>query len=209
MLLRSTLRIVLVLALFQFTSIGVAQNFSAKVSAGNSNQEPRQIVQREAKFGNRLNINPGPINEAGEQAALDFARQHHPELEDVILRLKGMDQRQYLKVIRDLWRTSERLSGLKIRNAEQYEIQLELWKSNSKATLAAARVQLDPKNESLQIALEKALKQKLNSQKAALQFELERARLRVEKLEKSLKTLNANGSKNIQREMKRLTSSAK
>jgi len=167
---------------------------------------PKQTAQR-SKNANHNSSSKKTATDAQqrEEQALDFARQHHPELEEVILRLREMDEKQYVKVIREIWRVSDRLAGFKGRNKELYEIQLSLWKARSNATLAAAKLQLDPTNEDLKEQLRLALENKFEANRAALKWELAKARERVEKLERSLKTLEASGSKTIQRELKRLS----
>ncbi|GAA4426805.1 hypothetical protein GCM10023155_15460 [Bremerella cremea] len=139
-----------------------------------------------------------------EEAALAFARKHHPALEKLLRQLRGMDQKEYGKAVRELYRVSERLGQMEERNPYLYDIQLQLWKASSSATLLAARLQLNPGDEDLRDELRKALEHKLATQKRVSEEELRRAEIRVERLKQNLQRLDQEGSALIERQMRQL-----
>lgn len=139
-----------------------------------------------------------------EETALAFAKKHHPELEKLLRQLRGMDQKEYAKALRELYRVSERLSALESRAPHFYQVQLDLWKANSSATLLAARLQLNPGNEDLRQEFRAALERKLETQKRVNEEELARARERVERLEQNLERLERDGPQMIERQLRQL-----
>ncbi|WP_207397796.1 hypothetical protein [Bremerella alba] len=171
------------------------------VSAVKQDPDSRQIAQ--APMGDvRISIEDRKQREA---TALAFAKKHHPELEKLLRQLRGMDQREYAKAVRELYRVSERLSTLESRAPRFYEMQLELWKANSSATLLAARLQLNPDNEDLRLEFREALQHKLVTQKRVTEEELKRAQERVRRLEQNLERLEHDGPQMIERQLRQLT----
>ena len=177
----------------------------AAVRITTSEATPRQVAQRSAAEPMRLSPEQ---RRARETAALEFAREHHPELERLLRKLRKMDPKQYSKTIRDLARVSERLSILAERNPAQHDAQLALWKATSTATLLAARLQLDPDDTKLRKQLREALETKRNLQKEAFEAELERAQQRVIRLQENLNRLDQEGDQIIDRQLRQLTSPA-
>lgn len=165
----------------------------------------RQVAQRGVAEPVRLSPEQ---RRAREKSALEFAREHHPELERLLRQLRKMDPHQFSKAIRDLARVSDRLTILAERNPAQYEAQLALWKATSTATLLAARLQLNPDDTKLRKQLREALETKLTLQKKTLEAELDRAQQRVSRLEENLNRLDQDGDQIIDRQLRQLTSPA-
>lgn len=181
-------------------STAVSQERTTPVAARPARVPGRQVAQAPASEG-RFSVEE---RRRREQAALAFAKKHHPELEKLLRQLRGMDQKEYGKAIRELYRVSERLSLLEEKAPLFYEVQLDLWKASSSATLLAARLQLNPGNEDLRQELRAALDHKLATQKRVTKEELARARSRVDRLEQNLKRLEQDGPQMIDRQMRQL-----
>ncbi|PQO28287.1 hypothetical protein C5Y97_25680 [Blastopirellula marina] len=176
------------------------QRRTVPVTAGPQVESFRQLAQA-ADSDSKLSKKE---RQEREQAALDFAQEHHPALAKLLKQLRGMDQKEYGRAIRELNRVSERLSMLKQRNPRLYESQLELWKANSNATLLAARLQLSPGNDELRQQLKEALVHKRELQVRLMKEELERAKLRVERLERNLERFDEDSQVAIERQMRQL-----
>ncbi|MEW4564126.1 hypothetical protein AB1K70_16430 [Bremerella sp. JC770] len=175
-----------------------AQERTVPVSAVKPDNGRRQIAQ--APLGDqRLSLEQRKLR---EQAALDFAKKHHPELEKLLRQLRSMDQKEYGKAVRELYRVSERLGVLETRAPRFYQVQLDLWKANSSATLLAARLQLNPENEDLRQEFRRALERKFETQIRVNQEELARAKERVERLENNLERLQRDGQQMIERQIR-------
>ncbi|PQO47785.1 hypothetical protein C5Y93_01715 [Blastopirellula marina] len=139
-----------------------------------------------------------------EQDAIEFAREHHPALVRLLNHLRRIDQQEYNQAIRELARVSDRLSTLKQRNPRSYELQLEIWKANSSATLLAARIQLDPENQDLRDELYVALQRKSTLQRRLLHDEVERAKRRLKRLEEDLERFDRDKELLLKREFRKL-----
>lgn len=178
----------------------VAQDQTVPVSAVKPDAARRQIAQA-PMADQRISVEE---RKRREEVALAFAKKHHPELEKILRQLRGMDQKEYAKAIRELYRVSERLSLLESRAPHFYQVQLDLWKANSSATLLAARLQLNPGNEDLRQEFRAALERKFETQVRVNAEELARARERVQRLEQNLERLERDGPQMIERQMRQL-----
>ncbi|RCS49277.1 hypothetical protein DTL42_12125 [Bremerella cremea] len=174
---------------------GTAQRRTVSVRTG-----PQQLAQA-SDTDNKVSPQE---RQQREQAAIQFAKEHHPALEKLLRQLRGMDPKEYGRAIREIYRVSERLSMLKERNPRSYETQLELWKANSNATLLAARLQLNPDNDQLRQQLREALTHKRALQLRFMQEELARTKLRVERLERNLERFEEDSQTAIDRQMRQL-----
>lgn len=162
-----------------------------------SADEPETSVSRSAPT-------PWSLTPEREAAALTFVRRHHPELEQLLDQLRSMDEREFTKAVRELFRVSERLAGVRERNAELYQLQLTLWKASSRVQLLAAQVRISPEDMRLRQQLRVGLQLKLKAQREVLEFELARAQERAERLEEQLSRMEANQDQIIQREVRAL-----
>ena len=80
-----------------------------------------------------------PVTAESEAAILAFAREHHPELADLIEKLKSNRPQGYRQAIRELGKAQDRLTKLRSKNPERAEFELELWKVDSRIHLLTAR----------------------------------------------------------------------
>lgn len=184
-----------------WSGTAVAQERTTPVSAVKPDNGRRQVAQAPVS-DQRISLEE---RKRREEVALAFAKKHHPELEKLLRQLRGMDQKEYAKAVRELYRVSERLSPLESRAPRFYEVQLDLWKANSSATLLAARLQLNPGNEDLRQEFRAALLRKFETQKRVNEEELVRARERVQRLEQNLERLERDGPQMIERQLRQLT----
>ena len=74
-----------------------------------------------------------------DREAVGFARAHHPELADLLERMRKNNPRAYRAAIQDLSRDRGRLERLHERAPERYEFELQLWTMDSRLRLLAAR----------------------------------------------------------------------
>ena len=81
-----------------------------------------------------------PVSPKREAAAVLFAKQHHAELAELLDRLKASHPEQYIKAIRELDRTRDKLEKQRERDADRYAILLREWQVDSRVRLLAARM---------------------------------------------------------------------
>ena len=77
---------------------------------------------------------------ADEAAALAFVGENHPELAELLARLKSMKPEEYRKAVTELSQAAEKLGQLKGRDPRRYDAALEVWKARSRVNLLAARL---------------------------------------------------------------------
>lgn len=117
---------------------------------------PRAAV----KNGSREDRQPAFTPER-EAAALSFVRQHHPELEDLLAQLKSGNRAEYRRVTNELFFASERLTQSQERDPLKYELDLRLWKIDSRIRLLAARLAMN-ESDLLQGELKELLVEKID-----------------------------------------------
>ncbi len=146
-----------------------------------------------------------------EAAAMTFVRQHHAELVELLRYLKEQQPTAYEQAVMDLFRASERLAQQQEQNLERYEIDLELWKTESRIELLAARLKMagrdSPEGESLAPQLKSLLEQRHDLRQERLLFERRKLAERAERLDRQLAAMKENREQSINRELQRFVGS--
>ena len=159
----------------------------------------------------RKNMPPGLTPER-EAAAMTFVRQHHAELVDLLRYLKDEEPQAYRQAVLDLFRASERLAQAQERDYERYELELAIWKTESRIELLAARVKMagrdSPEGQALLSQLARQLEDRHDLKMQRLALDRQRILERLERIEKQLESMEANRASAIERELTRLTSPA-
>lgn len=118
-----------------------------------------------------------------EAAALAFVREHHPELAELVLRLKPMKPVEYQRAIRELARVSKNLAAIAARNPRLYELSLSTWKARSRVELVTAKLaSASGPSPQLESELRQAVEDQLENEIRQQTFERDQAAERVKKL---------------------------
>ncbi|MFV0443735.1 MAG: hypothetical protein ACK5Q5_09210 [Planctomycetaceae bacterium] len=141
-------------------------------------------------------------------AAETFARLHHPDLAELLSRLKAARHGDYDNAIRDLFRESERLAKLKGRDSQRYELELEGWKTASRIQLATARLAMEDSSE-LREELRILLRAKVETRVSLMKLDRERLTHRIEKLDGDLQSLQSDPAAQVEQDLERLLKSAR
>jgi len=145
---------------------------------------------------------------ANEEAALEFARRHHPELAKLLGPMKSALPRDYQKAIRELDRVSDRLTRMETRSPERYAIEIELWKAESRLRLVAAKtVMLDDDERREQI--ERLVNERNGLRIRLYEFERDEAAQRIVQLDRQIESLKSQESQAVRKEVDRLVNSAR
>lgn len=139
-----------------------------------------------------------------EADVLEFVREHHPELADLLSQLKENHPKEYQKAVQDLSRVRQRLQMMQKNDDRRYELELNVWKVETRVQLLAARLHMGP-SEELREQLRAALGEQIDLRLELLHHEREQAKLRVEKLDAQIKRTDADRSQAIERQLKMLT----
>ncbi len=149
----------------------------------------------------------GEITPEREAAALKFVELHHPELRNLLDALHEADKKQFKRAIEDIFRVSERLARIKSRTPDRYEIELDLWKVNSRLNLLIASLPMAEDYDTAMTEIERTITQKQNLQLKLLQSEERAAQQRLDRIRKSIAEAKKNGKDNIAKQLQRIRKS--
>ncbi|GAB4150151.1 MAG: hypothetical protein Tsb009_24810 [Planctomycetaceae bacterium] len=165
--------------------------FEEDKSHRNTETKPRSSRNQRSQNADKK---PMVLTASRKAAALEFAKKHHPELAKLLVGLESRNPKAYQRAMRQLYRTSERLARLQERlPAERFEMELKLWKNESRIRLLAARISLSKKPSArLQADLKKALHERVNLRIQKLRDERARLAQKLEKLDASIRAVESN-----------------
>lgn len=132
---------------------------------------------------------PGPARAALETEALQFAREHHPELAALIDRLHSSNRRAYRSAIQDLSRDRQRLERIRERTPDRYDFELQLWKLDSRIRLLAAHTAMG--GEDVRPRLRALISQRQQLRLERLRQDRERLAARLERLDGTIREMEA------------------
>jgi len=143
------------------------------------------------------------ISPKREKQAIAFAKSHHPELANLIQRLKKHKPREYKRAIRDLDTTLTKLDRFKNRDGERYRLTLERWEIDSRIRLLAARVSVmgSSKDKS---ELKSLIKQRVDLQLELLRHDHKMAEKRIKKLKSLISDIEQNQESIVNTELKKI-----
>ncbi|MEZ6130127.1 MAG: hypothetical protein R3C59_15690 [Planctomycetaceae bacterium] len=95
-----------------------------------------------------------------EQRALEFAREHHPELAELLDGLQKRSQSGFSKGVRDIHTAVVRLERVRERQPARFETELNNWKLDSEIRLLTARWSMSQDPE-----LEKQIRERLRQRR--------------------------------------------
>jgi hypothetical protein len=121
------------------------------------------------------------FTEEREAAALTFVRRHYPDLLPLLERVRRADWKRYQQEICEIFQFSEALTELRIRDERRYQLELERWKTESRALVLVAR--LSTSNSAEKPGLQSDLR---DAAKRLVELDMELLRLRIEELEREL-----------------------
>lgn len=138
-----------------------------------------------------------------EAAALSFVRQHHPELGDLLTQLKSGNKREYQRAINELFVASERLAQSQERDPIKYELDLQVWKLDSRIRLLAARIVMND-NDLLEAELKDLLVRKIDVQLELQMLDRQRVSARLEKLDANIERLRKQRENEAQKSLSKI-----
>lgn len=118
-----------------------------------------------------------------EAAAWGFVMKHHPQLGEVLSRLKIMHAGQYDKAITQITVAAERINRMQKVDKVRGELELEDWKLASQIQLAAAKLSLASEDAELQQELAKIVRKQLEHRLKITEFERDRLQTRLKLLD--------------------------
>jgi hypothetical protein len=131
-----------------------------------------------------------PFTPERETAALQFIAEHHPELAEVLSRLKSLSREQYEQAIRQLSQERDKLANVKLNDEKLHGLMLEAWKVNSRIEVLAARIaNLPEKDARLEAQLRKLLYEQVDLHRLTVEHNRERTLAAAKVMEANIKLL--------------------
>lgn len=158
---------------------------------------------KKAKEAKKESKSATSLSPQREKQALEFARSHHPELAELIQRLKKHRPREYKRAVRELDTTLTRLERFKDRDSDRYQLILERWEIESRIRLLAARVSVKG-TDAEKSELTSLIKQRVDLQLDMLRLEKKSTEKRLQKLDKSISEIEENRDRLIESELKKI-----
>ncbi len=121
-----------------------------------------------------------------EAAAWGFVMKHHPQLGEVLSRLKIMHLGQYEKAINQITIAAERISRMQKQDKARGELELEDWKLASQIQLAAAKLSLANEDAELRQELAKIVRKQLEHRLKVTEYERDRVQARLKVLDEQV-----------------------
>lgn len=140
---------------------------------------------------------------------LAFAEKQVPQLRSLLSTLEAKRPKQFRTALLNLARDEERLSKLKDRDPERYELELKQWKINQRIQIATAKLALRGESEESKQELKGFLATRNELRQELLQLELRRARERVARVEDQLQKVGRPNDSDLQRQVEQLIARAK
>ncbi|MGC4006892.1 MAG: hypothetical protein QM811_28715 [Pirellulales bacterium] len=113
---------------------------------------------------------------AREEAAWGFVMRHHPQLGEVLSRLKTMQPGQYEKAINQVALAAERISRMSKNDAKRAEFELDDWRYESQLKLLAAKTTLVAKvDPDAKRELAEIIRKQLENRLRIAEYERDRA----------------------------------
>ncbi len=173
------------------TSLVIAQqpkNPATAISSDASNKDALEKADKAEKDLAKLRQR--------ESVTWGFVMQHHPELGEVLSRLKLTSSEQYERAVRDIYGTWDRLERMKKDRPRRAELELQLWVIDSRIRLLAARMSVTIDNQ-YERELKKILNEQVETKLKLLEVEREENIARVKSTEANIARAKDNKSKDI------------
>jgi hypothetical protein len=206
MLARLTFSLAVILSLLQ-AAAATAQKPPMKESPG----AQKEAAQKEASQKEALNkARQIAITPEREAAVTNFVDRNHPELAALLSHLKSKQPKEYDRAVRDLYRVTEKLAMVSERDSRQYDLELKVWKAQSRAQLLVARLKMtDPESadrEEITSQLREVLSEQMQARLEVMKLDRERVTTRLEKLNDEIGRLERDRESVIDGHLKNLTS---
>lgn len=211
MLARLAFSLVVILGLFQ-AAVAAAQKPNpqpqpnAKLEAVQK-EAPKDQKEKDAAKAKQIAITP-----EREAAVTAFVDRNHPELAALLTHLKSKQPKEYERAVRDLYRVTEKLAMVSERDSRQYDLELNVWKAQSRAQLLIARLKMtEPESgdrEEITSQLREVLSEQMQARLEVIKLDRERVTGRLEKLNDEIGRLERDRESVIDSHLKSLTNQA-
>jgi len=142
-----------------------------------------------------------------EQEALAFARNQHPELAELLVKLQEKNPKEFEKAMQELHRAQQRLSRLAEQNPKRFPLELNLWKVDSRIRLTMGQMMLE--RESEEAELKALITERTNLKIELLKFDRSQAAEKVASLDRQIEQLQRDAESDSEKELAKVRQVAK
>jgi hypothetical protein len=180
-------------------AIGLAVLFAATVTAADAGPNPAAKKERTKP--------PVAVTAQQEAEVLQFLRQHHTELADLLGHLQLTRPTDYYRAIRDIGHARERIRQFEKGDGVRYELELQSWVLQSKIQLLVARLAMSD-SQSLRDELRQLLAEQFELKLRFANIERQRTAERLQKLDEQVQRMSDNRTDLLEKEFQSLTRSS-
>lgn len=144
------------------------------------------------------------LSEQDQQLAMDFAKEHHPELFRLLEQLQKSRPAEFSRGIRDLHQQTQAIQKTKDRNPARYESQLAAWKLDSQIRVLTARWAMT-KDSALEKQIRDLLAQRLEMKRSQLDADEKRLREQLRKIEEQKASISSPVEERVAAEWEQLS----
>ena len=167
-------------------------------------KEPAKNAAGEKEAIEKGVVEKAIVLDAGQEAsAVAFVRENHAELASLLDNLKESRPKEYQKAVRDLARVRERLAQMKANNGARYDLELAVWKTESRIQLLAARLHMSDSQE-LRDQIRQAINERFDLKLAVLKLERDMFRDKADKAEAQIQKLDQQRSDIVEKQVQAL-----
>lgn len=189
------------------TGVSAQETRAESAASAESSSTPERPAARlkEQKTGKE----PARLTPEREAVGIRFAEQHHPELTQLLDKLRASRPREFERAIRELYQESERLARVRDRDEAGYKLQLEAWQAKSRGRLLAARMMMNEEDRRvLREELRANLVEQDRAQLAVMEHERRQLSDRVAKLDGEIEKRKTSQQQTIDQRLENLMKSA-
>ena len=150
---------------------------------GSARETDRNNGGRPNKVAARPSVNRLPA--ADVEAALRFARKHHPELARLLEKLQGKSELEFNRGIREVHNAAARLERYREKQPNRFEAGLRDWKRDSEIRLLSAKW-LVSGDRKLEDRIQQLLRDRMESRIESMKSERDRLAARLEQLDQQI-----------------------
>ncbi len=180
----------------------------ASVDSDTSTEGDRRNVEAKKSLTKKATRpNNATLTTDQQTYALEFARQHHPELANLLVRLQRSSPSGFARGIRDVHSAAERIERVSERQPARREAELKKWKIDSEVRLLTAKwvMSQDPK---LEERIQQLLRDRHNAKIDRLHAERDKLAERLHQLDKQIGMSTSDTEAILAAEWQRLTKQA-
>jgi hypothetical protein len=174
-------------------AVSVAGGFDGKGEKGGANKSARTAKETLKT----------PVTPEMEADAMNFIRQNHSDLVELLNQLKNTNQTQYQQAVRDLSRAATTLANTEKNDPKKYVLDLQAWQVNSQIQVLAARYAMSPSPE-LKEDIKAKLVEQINIRLEQQKLDRERTAARLTRLDESISKLQDSRDQEAQKSLDKL-----